>query len=95
MQNIDYLLELAKVSLRINKDQTAVDDEIKTYIYSAIEDIKRVGVEVDEENPLQQSYILIYVKSFFGYTDYRDKERNERARNSILMDLRSSYQKEE
>lgn len=83
----DDIVDLAKQCLSIASSATLKDEEIKMWVLSGIEDLKRQGINVDLENSLIQASIVMFVKSNFGMIDLKDKELAQRTYNSLCSNL--------
>lgn len=92
------LLSLVKQSLSIVEDSTLKDDEIKMWIRSAIFDLKRQDIDVDNciDSDLLQGTIVMFCKANFGMTDLQEKKRAEETYHRLCTNLSLSreYQKE-
>lgn len=73
---LSELLKLVKQSLSIVETATAKDEELSNLIYSAVQDIYSLGVEVEKikNNPLLNTTIVLYVKAHFGNVNIKEKE---------------------
>ena len=74
---MEELLSLAKETLGIVSSATAKDASIRMLINSAIDDIKRAGIKVDdsEMDDLIKNTIMLYVKANFGISNLDDKAK--------------------
>ena len=70
-ENRVQLLKLVKECLSIVDSSSLKDKELNMLIDSAITDLKRVNIDVDNhlEDNLVQNTIVIYVKAHFGDGD--------------------------
>ena len=83
----DNIVDLAKQCLSIASSATLKDEEIKMWVLSGIEDLKRQGINVDLKNPLIQASIVMFVKSNFGMIDLKGKELAQRTYDSLCSNL--------
>ena len=83
----DNIVNLAKQCLSIASSATLNDKEIKMWVLSGIEDLKRQDIKVDLKNSLVQAAIIMFVKSNFGMIDLKDKELAQRTYNSLCSNL--------
>lgn len=74
------LLNLVKDSLSIVRTSTSKDEEIKMWIASAILDLHRNNINVEEyiNNALIQAAIVLYVKGNFGFIDETEKKSEKK-----------------
>lgn len=91
------LLTIVKESLSIIATATAKDNEINLWIESAKLELKRQGINVDLENALVVSAIVMYVKGTFGNVDIKEKELALRTYNLICQNigLSASYKEDD
>lgn len=96
--NTCHLMSLVKEALGIIETATLKDKEIYMLIESAIIDLDRVGVDVENHilDSLVKTAIVLYVKAHFGDTDVSKKDSNLKRYKMILRELQNSseYQKE-
>ncbi|MCQ2979633.1 MAG: hypothetical protein MJ245_07540 [Clostridia bacterium] len=69
------ILTLTKECLGIISTATLKDNEINMLIDAAKADMSRIGITVDDTNPLQQTAIVNFVKGNFGMTDVDTKDK--------------------
>ena len=96
--NTSNLMSLVKEALGIIETSTMKDKEIYMLIESAIIDLDRVDIDVENHilDSLVKNAITLYVKAHFGDIDVDKKESNLKRYKSILRELQNSeeYQKE-
>lgn len=73
--DMNNLKALAKETLGIVSTATAKDNSLEMIINAGIDDMDRVGVDVDVDNKLVQNTLMAYVKANFGISNPTDKER--------------------
>ena len=92
------LLTKAKEVLRLSSNVT--DTEVTDLIYSAIYDLRRVGIIVPDEvtpsymgavDPLLERAILLYCKANYGYNDDSEKFRAAYEHLQIALSLSQEY----
>lgn len=92
-------LKLAKECLGIVETSILKDKEIYMLIESAIEDLERVNVDVQNNtnSNLIKDTVMIYVKAHFGDTDITKRKEYLRWYKSKLRELQftEKYQKKE
>lgn len=92
------LMSLAKEALGIIETSTMKDKEIYMLIESAIIDLDRVDIDVENHilDSLVKNAIVLYVKAHFGDIDIDKKDSNLKRYKMILRELQNSeeYQKE-
>lgn len=92
-------LKLAKECLGIIESSTMKDKEIYMLIESAIEDLERVDVDVQNntDSNLIKDTVMIYVKAHFGDTDITKRKEYIGWYKSKLRELQftEKYQKKE
>lgn len=73
---MEELLKITKQCLSIIEESTLKDKEIEMLIQAGIEDLKRQGINVDEDTKdnLLKSAIVMFVKANFGMVDIKEKE---------------------
>lgn len=74
---MDDLLALVKQSLAILPTATARDTELTALINASIKDMKRQGIDIDDNynyNDLINATIIMFVKANFGMIDDKQKE---------------------
>lgn len=83
---------LVKECLSIIPNATAKDNEINMLIQSAIKDMERVGINAQENltNELVRCAIIMYVKSYFGNTNIKEKELCQKSYSFFISSLSSS-----
>lgn len=81
------LLKTAKQSLSIVETATIKDEEITMLINAGIEDLKRQGIEVDIQNNLIKSAIMMFVKANFGNVDIKEKELAQKTYSLLCNNL--------
>lgn len=90
---MNELLKVAKQSLSIVETATLKDGEIKMLIRAGIEDLKRQGINIDYDNELIKTSIIMFVKANFGNVDIKEKELAQ-SRYSLMcnqLGLSSNY----
>ena len=96
--NTSNLMSLVKEALGIIETSTMKDKEIYMLIESAIIDLDRVDIDVENHilDSLVKNAITLYVKAHFGDIDVDKKESNLKRYKMILRELQNSeeYQKE-
>lgn len=96
--NESNLMSLTKEALGIIETSTMKDKEIYMLIESAIIDLDRVGIDVQNHilDSLVKNAIVLYVKAHFGDIDVNKKNSNLKRYKAILRELQNSeeYQKE-
>lgn len=71
-----------EVKLRLRVKSTSFDGgEIQPLIDACKQDLKRVGINVDDTDPLVKQAIVFYCKANFGFSE--DSERYRAAYNSL------------
>lgn len=93
------LIKLAKECLSIVDTSTFKDKEIHMLIESAIMDLERVNIDVQNnvDNNLIKNTVMIYVKAHFGDTDINKRTEYLKRYKMNLRELQFSeeYQKKE
>ena len=93
------ITKLAKQCLSIVDTSTLKDDEIKLYINAGVLDMKRQGIDSENniKNQLIQAGIVMYVKANFGMCDIKEKELAQERYIQLCnnLSLSSEYQLEE
>lgn len=91
MAQTDWL-KLAKECLSIVKTSTMKDREIYMLIQSAVKDLERVDIDVENnsEDNLIKNTIMLYVKANFGDTDINKKEAYLKRYKINLRELQNS-----
>lgn len=86
---MDKLLLTAKECLSIVPTATAKDNEIKMLINSAINDMKRLNIDVEGNitDELVVCAIMMYVKAYFGNTNAKEKELCQKSYSHFLSSL--------
>ena len=96
-ENRVQLLKLVKEGLSIVDSSSLKDKELNMLIDSAITDLKRVNIDVDNhlEDNLVQNTIVIYVKAHFGDGDINKRIEYLKRYKANLRELQFSeeYQK--
>ena len=96
--NESNLMSLTKEALGIIETSTMKDKEIYMLIESAIIDLDRVDIDVENHilDSLVKNAIVLYVKAHFGDIDVNKKNSNLKRYKAILRELQNSeeYQKE-
>lgn len=96
-ENRVQLLKLVKECLSIVDSSSLKDKELNMLIDSAITDLKRVNIDVDNhlEDNLVQNTIVIYVKAHFGDGDINKRIEYLKRYKANLRELQFSeeYQK--
>lgn len=91
-EKINELLKLSKECLSIVNTSTLKDKEITMLINSAISDLKRLEIDVEEhiEDDLVKNTIVIYVKANFGDGDIDKRNEYLKRYKSNLRELQFS-----
>ena len=91
------LLNLAKECLSIVETSTLKDKEINMLIESAIIDLKRVDIDVENHlnDNLIKNTVMIYVKAHFGDTEINKKTEYLKRYKMNLRELQFSEQYQE
>lgn len=86
---MDILLKLVKQCLSIVETSTIKDEEIKMLINAGIADLNRQGISADlnTENDLVKSAIVMFVKANFGNVDIKEKELAQRTYSLLCANL--------
>lgn len=94
---MEKLLETTKQCLSIVKTATLKDEEIKMLINAGIEDLKRQGIKanINTENDLIKSSIIMFVKANFGNVDIKEKELAQRTYSLLCNNLSLSSEYKE
>ena len=71
---MDNLLALAKATLSIISTSTAKDTEITMLIEAAKKDLGRQNININTDNNLVVTAIIMFVKGHFGNVDIKEKE---------------------
>ena len=71
---MDNLLALAKTTLSIISTSTAKDTEIIMLIEAAKKDLERQNININTDNNLVITAIMMFVKGHFGNVDIKEKE---------------------
>lgn len=95
LEKIDYMLEkeelkyLAKECLSIISTANSKDNEIGLLIDSAIADLQRLNIKIDNltDSSLIKSAIIMFVKANFGNVDIKEKERSMKTYNLLITNL--------
>ena len=81
------LMTLAKKSVSIVETSTLKDEEIEMWINAGKEDLLRQDINVDLNNALIKSAIVMFVKANFGNVDIKEKELAQRTYNLLCHSL--------
>lgn len=83
------LLKTAKECLSIIQTSTAKDNEINMLIRSAIKDMERLNIDVENHisDDLIISAIMMYVKAYFGNTNPKEKELCQKSYSLFLSSI--------
>lgn len=86
---MDELFKIVKQCLSIIETSTIKDNEIKMLVEAGIADLKRQGInaEEDTEDSLIKSAITMFVKANFGNVDIKEKERAQRTYSLLCNNL--------
>lgn len=86
---MEILLKLVKQCLSIAETSTMKDKEIKMLINAGIADLNRQGIkaELNTENDLVKSAIVMFVKANFGNVDIKEKELAQRTYSLLCVNL--------
>ena len=86
---METLLKLVKQCLSIVATSTMKDEEIKMLINAGIADLERQGIKADlnTENDLVKSAIVMFVKANFGNVDIKEKELAQRTYSLLCANL--------
>ena len=86
---METLLKLVKQCLSIVETSTMKDEEIKMLINAGIADLNRQGIkaELNTENDLVKSAIVMFVKANFGNVDIKEKELAQRTYSLLCANL--------
>lgn len=86
---MDELLKTTKQCLSIVETATLKDEEIKMLIKAGIEDLKRQGIDANEDTQkeLIKSSIIMFVKANFGNVDIKEKELAQRTYSLLCNNL--------
>lgn len=95
MEELTIIKNLVKQCLGIVSTATIKDDEIELLINTAIADMKRLAIEIDLSNPLQQSAIVQYVKANFGMTDTATKQMCLNSYNLLVSSIQCNVDETE
>lgn len=87
MNDIQYILSLAKETLGIRQTETSVDNSLTMIINAGVNDMERAGVNVDLTNDLCQNALITYVKANYGYSNPIDKEKYLNSYRLFLQEL--------
>lgn len=88
---MEELLKTTKQCLSIVETVTLKDEEIKMLINAGIEDLKRQGININTENDLIKSSIIMFVKANFGNVDIKEKELAQRTYSLLCNNLSLSF----
>ena len=83
------LLKTAKECLSIIQTSTAKNNEINMLIRSAIKDMERLNIDVENHisDDLIISAIMMYVKAYFGNTNVKEKELCQKSYSLFLSSI--------
>lgn len=86
---MEELLKITKQCLSIIEESTLKDKEIEMLIHAGIEDLKRQGINVDEDikDNLLKSAIVMFVKANFGMVDIKEKELAQKTYSLLCNNL--------
>ena len=86
---MNELLKTAKECLSIIQASTAKDNEINMLIRSAIKDMERLNIDVNNhlDDDLIISAIMMYVKAYFGNTNVKEKELCQKSYSLFLSSI--------
>lgn len=86
---MEELLKITKQCLSIIEESTLKDKEIEMLIQAGIEDLKRQGINVDEDTKdnLLKSAIVMFVKANFGMVDIKEKELAQKTYSLLCNNL--------
>lgn len=89
---MEKLIKLAKECLSIIESSTLKDKEICMLIESAITDLKRVNIDVENHinDSLIENTIMIYIKAHFGDTEINKRKEYLRRYKMNLRELQFS-----
>lgn len=81
------MLELARVWVLRNKNNTAFDDELTDLIAACKADLRKRGVvKTSDDDPLIKQAVKLYCKGNFGYSG-SDAERYQKSYESLAVSL--------
>ena len=81
------MLELARVWVLRNKNNTAFDDELTDLIAACKADLRKRGVvKISDDDPLIKQAVKLYCKGNFGYGG-SDAERYQISYESLAVSL--------
>lgn len=83
----EELMKLAKQSISIVESSTLKDDEIEMWIKAGKADLLRQDINVELDNALIKSAIVMFVKANFGNVDIKEKELAQRTYNLLCHSL--------
>lgn len=84
------LLKETKQSLSIIETSTMKDEEILMLIKAGIEDFKRLGItekEIELNNALIHSAIIMFVKARFGNVDIKEKMQSDKVYEKMVSSI--------
>ena len=81
------LIDLVKQSLSIVSTVTLKDDEISMWIEAGKQDLLRQNININIEDALITSAIVMYVKANFGNVDIKEKELSQKTYNLFCNNL--------
>ena len=89
---IAELRRLAKECLSIIQTSNIKDNEIELWIKMAIQDMQRLGIDVDNDKrkDLINGAIMMYVRANFGSTSIEEKELCQSSYNMHVAELQVS-----
>lgn len=83
------MLEQVKLALRITEEE--FEDEILRLIEDCLEELARLGVTADEEDPQIISAVVAYCKWQFGDNDTADRWRDIYSRKLAQFKMMTGY----
>lgn len=96
---MNELFKIVKQCLSIIETSNIKDDEIRMLIEAGIADLKRQGInaEEDTDDSLIKSAITMFVKANFGNVDIKEKELAQRTYSLLCnnLSLSSEYKTKE
>jgi len=84
---MEDLLETAKQCLSIVPTATLKDAEIEMLINAGQADLQRQGINVNTNNDLVKSAIIMFVKANFGNVDIKEKELAQKTYSLLCANL--------
>ena len=89
---MDNLLALAKATLSIISTSTAKDTEISMLIEAAKQDLERQNININTDNNLVITAIIMFVKGHFGNVDIKEKELAQNTYKLLCTNLSLSQE---